>query len=82
MYQLHEAYILKDSLLMHFFLYVLTQIKIFVFGHLPAVSMVNSFIQSPIVNLLMHMLSVINTTSMDFLSSQHNGHVFLLALKW
>ena len=31
MYQLHEA-ILKDSLLMHFFLYVLTQIKIFVFS--------------------------------------------------
>ena len=80
MYQLHEA-ILKDSLLMHFFLYVLTQITIFVFGHLPAVGMVNSFIQSALL-LLMHMLSVIKTTSMDFLSSQHEGHVFLLALKW
>ena len=57
MYQLHEAYILKDSLLMHFFLYVLTQIKIFVFGHLPAVSMVNSFIQSVIVIADAHVVS-------------------------
>ena len=31
MYQLDEA-ILKDLLLMHFFLYVLTQIKILVLG--------------------------------------------------
>ena len=56
MYQLHEA-ILKDSLLMHFFLYVLTQITIFVFGHLPAVGMVNSFIQSAIVIAVAHVVS-------------------------
>ena len=55
MYQLHEA-ILKDSLLMHFFLYVLTQITIFVFGHLPAVGMVNSFIQSAIVIAVAHVV--------------------------
>ena len=54
MYQLHEA-ILKDSL-MHFFLYVLTQIKIFVFGHLPAVGMVNIFIQSAIVIAVAHVV--------------------------
>ena len=55
MYQLHEAF-LKDLLLMHFFLYVLTQIKIFVFGHLPAVGMVNSFIQSAIVIAVAHVV--------------------------
>ena len=56
MYQLHEAF-LKDSLLMHFFLYVLTQIKILVFGHLPVVSMVNSYIQSAIVIADAHVVS-------------------------
>ena len=66
MCQLHET-ILKDLLLMQFFLYVLTQIKIFIFGHLPAIGMANNFISQQLL-LLMHMLSVITTTGTDFIS--------------
>ena len=66
MCQLHEA-ILKDLLLMQFFLYVLTQIKIFIFGHLPAIGMANNSYSQQLL-LLMHMLSVITTTGTDFIS--------------
>ena len=66
MCQLHEA-ILKDLLLMRFFLHVLTQIKIFIFGHQPAIGMTNNFISQQFI-LLMHVLSVITITGMDFIS--------------
>ena len=56
MCQLHEA-ILKDLLLMQFFLYVLTQIKIFIFGHLPAIGMANNFIQSAVAIAYAHVVS-------------------------